>query len=140
MPQRRSQRGNSGVLAACTSRLHRTQALSQSMRGDEKVIGTDQLAHSLERLADLAAVAVRGLVERQDFQGRQHGLQLGAQAPGALHGRAEAQLRGDNDTGADPLLTALSDAVADAYRGSTVEVGDNGRIEQIRGLRHGNGG
>jgi hypothetical protein len=31
-------------------------------------------------LADLAVVPVRGLVERQDFQGRQHGLQLGAQA------------------------------------------------------------
>lgn len=54
-----------------------------------------------------------------------------------LLGRAETQLRGDDDAGADLSLAALGDAVADAPGGSTHEIGDDVGVEQIRGLRHG---
>lgn len=115
----------------------RGQSVCQAMGGAEQIVGPDWRPRALKCLEDLGVAPISGLVARQDLQGRQHGLQLDGQSLGALLRRPETQLCGDDDAGADPLLAACSDAVADAARGSPHEIGGHVRVEQIYVVRHG---
>ena len=54
-----------------------------------------------------------------------------------LAGRAETQLRGQDDAGADGAFAVFGDAVADAARWSTDQIRQDIGVEQIGRLGHG---
>lgn len=75
------------------------------MRCDKQVIGTNRRALPGQIVADLAIVTVGGRLERKNSQRRENHIYPVNEFPGAGLRGAEAKLGGNDNAGADGILT-----------------------------------
>lgn len=84
---------------------HDGETESETVRGNEQVIGANRCALAGQMLADPAVVTIGGWLEGKNRQRREDHVDTLCEFPGAGFRGAEAKFRGNDDAGADGILT-----------------------------------
>ena len=103
----------------------------ESLGGDQQIVTPKRLAFLFETGAENTVHAVSRLLERQNLDGSEDGLNLSRETCRSLLGGAVPQFGGDDDAGRYLSFTDISDVCRHAALRTADHLGDDIGIEQV---------